>query len=452
MTKKLQKLNFLIFVGTILVCISIIKQKYDGNDIKYSVYYGQGLSILEQQRSQFSYHGLLNAVPLKIRSGETLTQKFNDIGMDTKIQQIIIDNLNPVFPLSRIRAGKEFILLETTEHPKEIVALKVPVDKRNYWILEARNNFQPQKKQNNFTRKLNHVDGVISSTFYESAQEFDIPIEIFLQYIRLMSFDISFQQDIRKNTEFSILYEELYDSKGDLIDYGNILKAGLRLYDNREFTYYMYQSENNATTDDFAAKYYARDGRSSNKLLMKTPLDGSRISSNFGRRRHPIRGYTRKHNGIDFAAPTGTPIYAAGSGKIIGRGYNRKGYGRYLIIQHNKQYSTLYGHMNAFGNNVRNGARVTQQHIIGYVGSTGLSTGPHLHYEIRKNGKAINPLRTKFKSEKQLKNAEFDRLLQTIFYLDHIAEFQDRSQLYNVSLLEWLNYRKSIVAVKTNRF
>ncbi len=445
----LQKLLFLIFIGALCFSLAGFRDAYETQS-ENSVYFGQGLSILEQERNRLVYKELLEAQNMTFSGGDFMAQKLREANISEEIQKIIIEKLDPVFPLNRIRPGQNFTLLWSSSEPRNLVAINIPINSKTYLLLEAENGFVPEQRNRSLVSKVKHVDGIINTTFSEAADEFDIPDSIYHAYLRLMSFDISFQLDIRAGTEFAILFEELYDNKGDLVDYGDIWVATLKLYDNREFTYYRYQdAEGNVD-------YFARDGKTARKALLKTPIP-TRISSTFGARRHPILGYTKQHKGIDFAAPEGTFIYAAGDGKIIARGFNRNGYGRYLIIQHKQRYSTLYAHMYGFGRNrvdgdsrIREGKTIQQGDIIGRVGTTGRSTGPHLHFEIRHNQRHINPLSTNFKPVRNITGAEYNRFLEASLYLEHISKFEDENKAYGFSLVDWLRYRKYIAAIRAN--
>ena len=227
MSNHIKKYCFLGFIIILIGILLTMKDNAPNVKAERTTYYGQGLTNLEHARQQFSYHGLLTLETLTFVSGETLARKLNVAGIKRPVRTKIIGQLKPVFALNRIRPGEEIYLLTTTEEPKQLISVKIPLNKKDYLQLNAEDDFLPQEKENLFTRKVKHVDGIINSSFYASSLEFNIPTQIFIDYIRIMSFDISFQQDVRKNTEFSILYEELYDNKGVLIDSGNILKGEL---------------------------------------------------------------------------------------------------------------------------------------------------------------------------------------------------------------------------------
>ena len=227
--------------------------------------------------------------------------------------------------------------------------------------------------------------------------EVDINPDTIIEFARIFGFEIDFQRDIRKNDYFKIVYEKYFDENGEFIKSGSILYAHMTV-NNREITLYKFG-------DDKSYGYFDVNGKSVEKALMKTPINGARLSSPFGMRKHPILGYNKKHLGTDFAAPEGTPIMASGSGTIT-RAKWCGGGGNCIKIKHNSTYSTVYAHMKNFASFVKVGKRVKQGTVIGYVGSTGMSTGPHLHYEVIENGKKINSQTLKLPSGKILTGNE----------------------------------------------
>ena len=243
-----------------------------------------------------------------------------------------------------------------------------------------------------------HVSGTINSSLYVAAIKAGLSAETLIDLIRLFSWDVDFQRDIQKGDRFTVLTERLHHKDGRIARWGDILHAELVL-SGKPIRIYRYETEKHGI------EYFDDKGRSAQKALMRTPIDGARLSSRFGRRKHPILGYTRMHKGIDFAAPRGTPIYAAGSGTIAYAG-RKGGFGKYVKIRHNGTYETAYAHMKGYARGIRRGARVRQGQIIGYVGSTGRSTGPHLHYEVHRGGRQVNPLRIKMPSGRKLAGGE----------------------------------------------
>jgi murein DD-endopeptidase MepM/ murein hydrolase activator NlpD len=239
--------------------------------------------------------------------------------------------------------------------------------------------------------------GDIDLSLYAAAESARVPARVIVDLIRLYSFDVDFQRDIHAGDRFEVYYEVLR-SDGRQVQTGEILYARLTV-GGRELPLYRFRHR------DGDVEYYNDKGESARKALMKTPIDGARLSSGFGLRRHPILGYTKMHRGIDFAAPTGTPIMAAGDGQVELAGWNGA-YGRYVRVRHNSEFRTAYAHMTRIAKSVRAGRRVKQGDIIGYVGTTGRSTGPHLHYEVLRGSKQVNPMGLKLPTGRTLSGAE----------------------------------------------
>ncbi|MBF97120.1 MAG: hypothetical protein CMJ13_07860 [Pelagibacterales bacterium] len=244
----------------------------------------------------------------------------------------------------------------------------------------------------------------IKSNLYVDSLSIDLPQEILIDMVRLLSYSIDFQRDIRKSNSFYVYYEFLQNYNGQNIIPGNIIYAEAKL-EKKSIEMFRYEAENNDI------KYFNSKGESIRKTLMKTPIDGARLSSRFGKRMHPVLGYSKMHKGVDFAAKRGTPIYAAGDG-IIERANVYGGYGKYIRIRHNSEYKTAYAHLHKFAKKIKKGINVKQGQIIGYVGSTGRSTGPHLHYEILRNKKQINPQTLKLPEGKKLDESEMQEFIK----------------------------------------
>ena len=242
-----------------------------------------------------------------------------------------------------------------------------------------------------------YKENSIMQSLYKSASDQRIPANVIIEFARIYGFQVDFQRDIRKRDSFQILFEVFKDDNGKVIETGEILFANLRLSGVNNSLYFF--------SDDGSRGHYDKNGKSVKKALMKTPINGARLSSPFGMRKHPIDGFNKMHRGTDFAAPMGTPIMASGDGVIKKAGWCGGG-GNCVVIKHNSTYQTVYAHMSKFARGIRNGVRVKQAQIIGYVGSTGKSTGPHLHYEVIVNGKKINSQKLKLPSGKILKGDE----------------------------------------------
>ena len=255
--------------------------------------------------------------------------------------------------------------------------------------------------QKNFITKLNksieYKENIILQSLYKSASNKKIPANIIIEFARIYGFQVDFQRDIRKRDSFQIMYEVFKDKNQKVIETGNILLANLNLSGENNSLYYFDKKGSEG--------HFDQNGKSVKKALMKTPINGARLSSSFGMRKHPIDGFNKMHRGTDFAAPKGTPIMASGNGVIKKASWCRGG-GNCVVIKHNSTYQTIYAHMSKFARGIRSGVRVKQDQTIGYVGSTGKSTGPHLHYEVVFNGKKINSQTLKLPSGKILKGIE----------------------------------------------
>jgi murein DD-endopeptidase MepM/ murein hydrolase activator NlpD len=264
--------------------------------------------------------------------------------------------------------------------------------------LTSSGKFTAVASDRELTSRPQYVTGQIDDSLYNAAQAVKMPVSVLAKMIRIFSFDVDFQREVRRGDGFEVLYNQAFDVNGAAVPITEIVFASMTLSKTPR-PYYRYTPASGVTD------YFDRRGQSVKKTLMRTPVDGARLSSGFGRRKHPILGYTKLHRGADFAAPTGTPIMAAGDGVIVSLGRNGH-YGKYIQIRHNSTYSTAYAHMSAYRRGLKRGSRVRQGQTIGYVGSTGRSTGPHLHYEVLVNGKQRNPLGLKLPSGEQLRGKD----------------------------------------------
>ena len=255
--------------------------------------------------------------------------------------------------------------------------------------------FNYSKIITNLNKQIVYKEGKITQSLYRSAIKNKIPANIIVEFARIYGFQIDFQRDIRRNDTYQIVYEIFEDDNKKIFNTGNIIFADLNLSNQSNAFYYF--------NDNGDEGHYDINGKSVKKALMKTPINGARLSSPYGMRKHPIDGYNKMHRGTDFAAPMGTPIMASGDGVVTKASWCGGG-GNCVKIRHNSSYSTVYAHMSKFAANIKKGKRVKQGQIIGYVGSTGKSTGPHLHYEVIHNGKRINSQTLKLPSGKILKN------------------------------------------------
>ena len=284
--------------------------------------------------------------------------------------------------------------------PIKIIEISIEKSKTKTFVFNRKKGLDEfiQKEINkNLEQVIVYKESIIKNSLYSSAINVGIQPNIIIDFAMIYGFQIDFQRDIWKNDSFQIVYETFLDDNKKILDTGKILYANLVLQ-GKENDLYIFK-----TKDGY--EHFDQAGRSVKKSLMKTPINGARLSSSFGMRKHPILGYNKMHRGTDFAAPEGTPIMASGDGKVI-RARWCGGGGNCIKIKHNSTYSTVYAHLKNFARGIKEGVRVKQGQTIGYVGSTGMSTGPHLHYEVIVNGKKVNSQKLKLPSGKVLKKKE----------------------------------------------
>ena len=275
------------------------------------------------------------------------------------------------------------------------VALRADVEHDVFVQRQDDGMFQAAEIKRELRTTLVRGAGEISSSLYVAGLKAGLPPSVLIELIRIYSWDVDFQRDIQSGDGFDIVFERLTTESGEKVRDGDIIYAALRL-GRVIHTLYRFVDKHGRSG------YFDKNGQSARKQLLRTPLDGARLTSRYGRRRHPVLGYTRMHRGVDFAAEPGTPVYAAGNGRIVYRG--RKGaFGKFIKIRHNSQYQTAYAHLRSFRRGVTSGSRVKQGKVIGYVGSTGTSTGPHLHFEVMVGGRQVNPLKVRLPSGRKLK-------------------------------------------------
>ena len=294
--------------------------------------------------------------------------------------------LSLVFDPRDLKAGSNVTISYDWLNQTEFLGYEIDINFDQSVIVHknSENIFVAHIVKKSYSKIVNSGSGTIENSLYQSALSKGISANVIMNLIQLYSFDVDFQRDIKKGSKFEIVYEDYLDKRGNVVKHGNILAAVLKFEDRRVPIYRF-------TTNDGKVDYYDESGKSARKALLKTPVNGAYISSSFGMRKNPISGFNSVHRGIDFAVKTGTPIYASGDGVIKNTIVSDRGYGIHIIIRHPNGYETLYGHMSAFAKGMYPGLRVTQGQVIGYVGSTGFSTGPHLHYGTKYNGKFVNP-------------------------------------------------------------
>jgi murein DD-endopeptidase MepM/ murein hydrolase activator NlpD len=340
---------------------------------------------------------------LRVARGDTLMDMLVDAGVARREAHGAIVALRELYDPRKLKPGQEIrVALSGGENAGRLLALGLQPDvEHDLRVTRMPDDaFVAEILDRELLRVAITAEGKIDNNLSAAATDAGLPMPVLVEMIRVFSFDVDFQRELQPGDSFEVLYEALFEDDGSLAKTDGVLYASLTLSGERLD---MYNFTPRSGHDDF----FDRKGRSVRKTLMRTPIDGARLSSRFGMRKHPILGYSRLHKGTDFAAPRGTPIYAAGKGVIESAGRNG-GYGKYIRIRHNSTYKTAYAHMSRIAKGMRRGKRVRQGQIIGYVGSTGRSTGPHLHYEVLRGGRQVNPLKIKLPSGEKLKAVDLE--------------------------------------------
>ena len=371
------------------------KEENKNENIELKIFNNNKKNIKEASKEAVFY----KITEIEVKQGQTFSSILNNYNfLDRKIFEINTE-LSKFFDLRKLKVNQKIIFYEDINNEVKKIEIVVDLDT----ILEISLNKEVKIKKTKL-RKISFEESkefVILNSLYSDGIKNNLSPDILIKLIKLFSFDLDFQRDIKVNTLVSVSYGVSEIVKNNKIEYNDINYALISI-NGKKLEYFKF------LTDDGYTDYFNRDGKNVKKSILKTPLDGARISSNFGMRKHPISGYNKMHKGVDFAAPTGTPIYAGGNGIVEFIG-NNGGYGKYIRIRHNNEYKTAYAHLSRYEKGISKGVRVNQGETIGYVGSTGNSTGPHLHYEILYQNKHINPLKLKLPSGKILTGKELQR-------------------------------------------
>ena len=338
----------------------------------------------------------------EIKKGDSIGKILRNYNVENSQIQEVIDQYKVYGKANQLLVGNVIDLTiekNITSERNSIIKFFIPVTKST--SIEIKNNefgkLQSEKIITKLYKKTVVAENIIKNSLYSSAINSKVNPDTIIEFARIFGFEIDFQRDIRKNDYFKIVYDKYFDENNEMVKTGSILFAHMSV-NGREITLYKFGS-------DKSYGYFDVNGKSVEKALMKTPINGARLSSSYGMRKHPILGFNKMHMGTDFAAPMGTPIMASGSGTIT-RAKWCGGGGNCIKIKHNSTYETIYAHMKSFAQGMKVGKKVRQGQIIGYVGSTGMSTGPHLHYEVIVNGKKVNSQTLKLPSGKTLKDDE----------------------------------------------
>ena len=335
----------------------------------------------------------------KIKSGETFDKILESYSIEKSEIIKIKNSLNKKVNLNKLNTKQiiQFSLDKTNNKIEEFI-YQISNTQKIYLKRNIKeDSFNKEIVSIKLEKKIVYKENLIIQSLYKAATDQQIPANTIIEFAGIYGFQVDFQRDIRRNDKFQIMYETFLNEKNEIIETGEILFANLKLSGQDNNLYYFdYEGSEG---------HYDKNGKSVKKALMKTPINGARLSSPFGMRKHPIDGYNKMHKGTDFAAPMGTPIMASGDGVVKKAGWCGGG-GNCVKIKHNSTYQTIYAHMSKFARGIKPGVRVKQGQTIGYVGSTGKSTGPHLHYEVIVNGKKVNSQKLKLPSGKILKGKE----------------------------------------------
>ena len=412
---KKTTLLFLIFCGFLFFFINVIKLNSNYKNIKtpnatkspQNTLITKDISNKPQIETDDSTENSFKNVKkpksketiIIVKKDQTFSSILDNFNFDNKKKFAIINAINAIYDLRELKVNQKIIfLIDKNENVEKII---IELNFNTNLEADLRSDIKIVKKELETFSEINSQEYVISNSLYADGINNNIPNQILIKLIQLFSFDLDFQRDIQKDTKVSISYEKIFVKNKSDYALGDIEYAKI-IIKNNTLEYFKF------LTDDGFIDYFNRQGKNVKKSILKTPIDGARISSSFGMRKHPISGFNKMHKGVDFAAPIGTPVYAGGNGVIEMVGVNG-GYGKYIRIRHNNEYKTAYAHLNSYRKGISKGDRVNQGEVIGYVGSTGRSTGPHLHYEIIYQNKKVNPLKLKLPSGKILKGDELAR-------------------------------------------
>ena len=393
-----------IFALSFLILITIVSTSYyNYNKKKIHQNFKSTLNNIYLQKTVD--HFLTNLEPKfkkvehKISSGETFNDILEIYSISQKEISEIKKRLSKEINLNKLNTSQKiYFTIDQSNNLIRDFIFQISSTKKIYLSRNTTGNeFEQKILVSRLNKNIIYKENIILQSLYRAAQDQKISPNIIIEFARIYGFQVDFQRDIRKRDSFQIMYEVFKDDNGKIIETGNILFANLKLSGENNSLYYFNQKGSEG--------HYDKNGKSIKKALMKTPINGARLSSPFGMRKHPIDGFNKMHRGTDFAAPLGTPIMASGNGVVKKAGWCGGG-GNCVVIKHNSTYQTVYAHMSKFANGIRSGIRVKQGQTIGYVGSTGKSTGPHLHYEVIVNGKKINSQTLKLPSGKVLKGEE----------------------------------------------
>jgi len=400
--KIIRKYNYFIWLLFLIFFTVLVTYTYDLNKKNQIAYLNKSLNNTYLKNSLKKISSILKpryvSIEYKVKRGDTYEDIINNINIPNTEKKLFLTTVSKNKNIKILKLNQKIFFKIDKKNSSKIIYFSVEIDKKKNILFERTDDkkiFISKIIEKELIKSITYKEGIITTSLYNAALKLGIKPNTIIDFARLYGFQVDFQRDIWKNDSFQIIYEEFKNKKGDIIEVGEIIYANLNIQ-NTDLKLYKFEHEKNKID------YFDENGKSMRKTLMKTPINGARLSSSFGKRKHPILGFTKLHAGTDFAAPKGTPIMASGDG-VVTRAKWCGGGGNCVKIKHNSTYQTVYAHMSKFGRGIKKGVRVKQGQIIGYVGSTGLSTGPHLHYEVIENGKKINSQKLKLPSGKTLK-------------------------------------------------
>ncbi len=403
--KKLKSITHFIWLILLVIVTAFVTYFYESNKAAQYKNFKKTLGnvYLKKTFSKITSKLENRYVELEyiVKEGDNYESIINEIKIPKNEKKLFLETVKKNKKIKVLRPNQKIFFKIDKKNTAKIEAFVIEINKKKEIYYErdyVDNIYKSKVLEKKLSKVVVYKETKISNSLYQAALELKIKPNIIIEFARLYGFQVDFQRDIWKDDSFQIIYEEFLNQDGITVETGNIIFANLNLQ-NKDNNLYRFEYEKNKID------YFDENGKSMRKTLMKTPINGARLSSSFGKRKHPILGFTKMHTGTDFAAPIGTPILASGDGLVV-RAQWCGGGGNCVKIKHNRVYQTVYAHMSKFGRGIKKGVRVKQGQIIGYVGSTGLSTGPHLHYEVIENGKKINSQKLKLPSGKVLKGNE----------------------------------------------
>ena len=400
--EKLQEYGYFIWLILLIILAVFVTYFYDTNK-KNQIY------LLQKSFNNIYLKKSINNLTSKLKpryleinydvqKGDNYEKIIENLNLPLSEKEKFLNTVKRQKEIKSLRQNQQIYFKLDRKNKVRIIKFKIEISKKKdiyFWRDKDQTKFNSKIIEKQLTKVIVFKEGVIENSLYNAAVRLNIRPNTIIEFARLYGFQVDFQRDIWKGDSFQIIYEQFENEDKSLIESGDIIFSNLNTQGN-DLNLYKFELGKNEID------YFDENGKSMKKTLMKTPINGARLSSPFGKRKHPILGFTKMHTGTDFAAPTGTPIMASGDG-VVTRAQWCGGGGNCVKIKHNSVYQTVYAHMSKFGRGIKKGTRVKQGQIIGYVGSTGLSTGPHLHYEVIENGRKINSQKLKLPSGKTLK-------------------------------------------------